>query len=91
MIPECLTLPALCHYSIPTGSLVVQWLGLHTSTAGGKSFVPVWETEIPHPVAWLGDCNPATLLLLCPQSVGREPEAPKTFIQGNVAGQEAVV
>ena len=37
------------------GSLVVQWLGLHASTAGGKGFVPAWETKISHPAAWLGE------------------------------------
>ena len=32
-------------------SLVVQWLRLHASTAGGVSSVPGWETKILH-AAW---------------------------------------
>ena len=27
--------------------LVVQWLGLHTSNAGGMGFIPGWGTKIP--------------------------------------------
>ena len=29
-------------------SLVIQWLGLHASTAGGIGSVPGWGTKIPH-------------------------------------------
>ena len=32
-------------------SLVVQWLGLHTSSAGGVGLIPGWGTNIPH-VVW---------------------------------------
>ena len=28
-------------------SLVVQWLGLHASTAGGPGLIPGWGTKIP--------------------------------------------
>ena len=31
-------------------SLVVQWLGLHTSTAGGPGSIPGRETKIPKAV-----------------------------------------
>jgi len=34
--------------SIGGNSLVVQWLGLHTSTAVGMSLIPVWRTKIQH-------------------------------------------
>ena len=30
--------------------LVVQWLGLHTSIAGGTSLIPGQETKTPHVV-----------------------------------------
>ena len=33
--------------SFPQG-LVVQWLGLHISNAGGMGFIPGWGTKIPH-------------------------------------------
>ena len=29
-------------------SLVVQWLGLRTSTAGDMGSIPSWGTKIPH-------------------------------------------
>ena len=29
-------------------SLVVQWLGLHASIAGGMGLIPGWETKILH-------------------------------------------
>ena len=29
-------------------SLVVQWLSLCASTAGGVSLIPLWGTKIPH-------------------------------------------
>ena len=29
-------------------SLAVQWLRLHTSTAGGMDLTPGWGTKIPH-------------------------------------------
>ena len=32
-------------------SLAVQWLGLHTSTAGGTGSIPGWGTKIPQ-AAW---------------------------------------
>ena len=32
------------------GSLVVQWLRLHASTAGGMRLIPGWETKIPRAV-----------------------------------------
>ena len=28
--------------------MAVQWLRLHTSTAGGAGFIPGWGTKIPH-------------------------------------------
>ena len=28
--------------------LVVQWLGLHASTAGGVGLIPSWGTKTPH-------------------------------------------
>ena len=28
--------------------LVVQWLGLHTSSAGGRGSIHGWGTKIPH-------------------------------------------
>ena len=31
-------------------SLVVQWLRLRASTAGGKGSIPGWGTKIPHAV-----------------------------------------
>ena len=31
-------------------SLVVQWLGLHTSSAGSTGSTPDWGTKIPHVV-----------------------------------------
>ena len=31
-------------------SLMVQWLRLCTSTAGGTGSIPSWETKIPHAV-----------------------------------------
>ena len=34
-------------------SLVVQWLGLCTFTAGGTGSIPDWETKIPQ-AAWCG-------------------------------------
>ena len=86
MIPECRTLPALCHYSILTGSLVVQWLGLHASTAGARVSSLLGKLRFHTLLHGLGKER-----MLCPQSAGGEPEAPKTFIQGNAAGQEAVV
>ena len=29
-------------------SLVVQWLRLHASNAGGSGLIPVWGIKIPH-------------------------------------------
>ena len=34
-------------------SLVVQWLGLHTFTAGGTGLIPALGTKIPHAM-WYG-------------------------------------
>ena len=34
-------------------SLVVQWLRLHASTAGGAGSIPGWGTKIPHAL-WYG-------------------------------------
>ena len=31
-------------------SLVVQWLRLHASNAGGTGLIPVWGTKVPHAV-----------------------------------------
>ena len=31
-------------------SLVVQWLGLHASTAGGMGSIPGWGTKIPQAI-----------------------------------------
>ena len=42
-------------------SLVVQWLGLHASTAGGTGSVPGQGTKIPH-AAWQGQKNFNVLL-----------------------------
>ena len=36
--------------SFPQG-LVVQWVGLHISNAGGMGFIPGWGPKIPH-VVW---------------------------------------
>ena len=33
---------------IDRNSPVVQWLGIHTFTAGGTKSIPGWGTEIPH-------------------------------------------
>ena len=33
-------------------SLVIQWLGIHTSTAGGRGLTPGWGTKILH-IVWL--------------------------------------
>ena len=33
-------------------SLLVQWLKLHTSNAGGMISIPGWETKIPHATPW---------------------------------------
>ena len=33
--------------------LVVQWLRLHASTAGGTGSIPGWGTKIPH-ATWHG-------------------------------------
>ena len=42
-------------YKAETGiSLVVQWLRLHTSTAGGLGFLPGQETKIPQ-ATWYGN------------------------------------
>ena len=48
--------PHCCFYklskNLKTGtSLVIQWLRLHASTAGGMASVPGWRTKIPH-VTW---------------------------------------
>ena len=48
--------PHCCFYklskNLKTGtSLVVQWLRLHASTAGGMGSIPGWRTKIPH-VTW---------------------------------------
>ena len=32
--------------------LVVQWLGLHVSTAGGKGSIPGWGIKILHATEW---------------------------------------
>ena len=34
-------------------SLVVQWLRLHASTAGGMGSIPSWGSQIPH-ATWRG-------------------------------------
>ena len=34
----------------PGTSLVVQWLRLHASSAGGAGSIPGWGTKIPHAV-----------------------------------------
>jgi len=33
--------------TITRNSLAVQWLGLHTSIAGGTDSIPGWGTKIP--------------------------------------------
>ena len=38
---------------MPGNSLVVQWLQLHASTAGGRGSVPGQGTKIPH-ATWRG-------------------------------------
>ena len=57
-----------CHYKRATRgtSLVVQWLSLHASTAGGTGWIPVWGTKIPH-AAW------------CSQKQQRAPKLRRTF------------
>ena len=42
-----------CHWKRATRgtSLVVEWLSLYASTAGGTGWIPVWGTKIPH-AAW---------------------------------------
>ena len=35
-------------------SLVVQWLGLHASTAGATGLIPDQEAKIPHAI-WFGE------------------------------------
>ena len=37
-----------CHVG---DSLVIQWLGIHASTAGGKGSTPGWGTKILH-IVW---------------------------------------
>ena len=37
--------------------LVVQWLRLHASNAGGMGLIPVWGTKIPH--AGIPTCDAA--------------------------------
>ena len=32
--------------------LVVQWLRLHASTAGGMGSIPGWGTKIPQAMGW---------------------------------------
>ena len=39
-------------------SLVVQWLRLHASTAGGVGSLPRWRTKIPH--VWCGQKKSST-------------------------------
>ena len=41
---------------MPGNSLVVQWLQLHASTAGGRGSVPGQGTKIPH-ATWRGQMN----------------------------------
>ena len=37
--------------------MVVRWLRLHASNAGGMSLIPVWGTKIPH--AGIPTCDAA--------------------------------
>ena len=37
--------------------LVVQWLRLHVSNAGGVGLIPVWGTKVPH--AGMPTCDAA--------------------------------
>ena len=39
---------------------MVQWLGLHASTAGGNSLIPLWGTKIPHAM-WCGQKKKSSL------------------------------
>ena len=39
--------PNASRLSLTGNSLVVQWLGLHTSTAGGTGSIPGQRTKIP--------------------------------------------
>ena len=48
--------PAVSKTSPQGTSLVVQWLRLHASTAGGASSIPGPGTKIPH-AAWCGPQN----------------------------------
>ena len=45
------------NYIIGGASLVVQWLRLHASTAGGAVLIPGWGTKTPH-AAWHGQKKP---------------------------------
>ena len=49
-----------CILSDPWSSLVVQWLGLHASTAGGVDLVRSWGTGMPHTV-WCDQKKKVTL------------------------------
>ena len=49
----------------PSGtSLVVQWVRLCTSTAGGTSSIPGQGTEIPHAAWWPKQTNKETKMLI---------------------------
>ena len=47
-------------------SLVVQWLGLQASSAGGSGSIPGWGPKIPHAM-WHGQKNPKTTNTTTPQ------------------------
>ena len=55
LLGKLFAIPALGSFLLLAGktgcvgtSLVVQWLGLHASNAGGVGWIPGWETKIPH-------------------------------------------
>ena len=54
-------------YKIGT-SLVVQWLRLHASTAGGMDLIPGWRVKIPHATGQLSLHATTTEHTLSPQS-----------------------
>ena len=42
-----------CHKILKQGLiLIVQWLRLHTSSAGDRGLIPDWGTKILHTVQW---------------------------------------
>ena len=61
--PECSISMDISRFVILGTSLVVQWLRLHASSAGGVGSIPVWETKIPH-ATWHGQKKKKNVILL---------------------------